>query len=866
MFSAATKSGKNPTGGGTTTDPQFNYVTALLHGDGTNGAQNNTFLDSSTNNFTITRGGNTTQGSLSPYGANWSNYFDGTGDYLNTTISALGTNNFTIEFWFYVTKTGVTQIIFDLRTPDTTNAGFDIYISSSNVLNVTTSGFFYITGTTTIVANKWYHCALIRSSLSVIQLYTNGVQDGPNSTYAGSSQNFTNTSLRVGYGAGAGYLQGYVSNLRVVNNTALYTSSFTPPTSPLTAVSNTSLLTCQSNWFVDNSPNVFTVTKNGDTSVQRFNPFSPATQTPQSYSGYFDGTGDYLTCSATVPATGTFTVEMWVYPTVTNTFQILFSQYIASNAGNFQIVWSDSLVRKFTVVVGATTVLTSTNTFALNAWYHVAVTRNSSNGMTLWVNGVSEATGTNSTSILQTSTYVGTRAALDGYYNGYISNLRVNNTAVYTTAFTPSTTPLTAITGTTLLTCQSSTFIDNSTNAFTITANGDAKPRAYNPFGFTTALTTGYSTAVNGGSAYFDGSGDYLTAASNAAFGFGTGDFTVEGWFNFTGTIGTYQRPWWFGDDNDNLELNTSVLKVGGATQGTLITGTTTILANQWYHIALTRASGVYKLWLNGVQQGSSATNSYNSSARTFTSMATSGAANPATGYVSNFRIVKGTAVYKSAFVPPLSPVTAITNTQLLLNGTNGGIYDNAMMNDYETVGNAQVSTTIKKYGTGSMFFDGTGDWLVAQSNAIYAFNTGNFTVECWLYINSLPTGVAGIVDTGLTVNANRFSLVLYSSGKIYIDNNTNLLISTSTLSTGQWYHIAAVRNGTGTNQTALYINGIQDKTATIATNFTDTNCRIGGTIDGFSLNGYIDDLRITKGYARYTANFTPPTAAFPNS
>jgi len=64
-------------------DPQFNYVSALLTGDGTNGAQNNTFIDSSANNFTITRAGNTTQGSVSPYGGNWSNYFDGSGDYLS---------------------------------------------------------------------------------------------------------------------------------------------------------------------------------------------------------------------------------------------------------------------------------------------------------------------------------------------------------------------------------------------------------------------------------------------------------------------------------------------------------------------------------------------------------------------------------------------------------------------------------------------------------------------------------------------------------------------------------------------------------------------------------------------------------------
>mgnify|MGYP003349823598 CR=1 FL=1 len=76
MFGASKTNSASTGGGG---DPQFDYVTLLLNGDGTNGGQNNTFLDSSTNNFTITRNGNTTQGSFSPYGNLWSNYFGGSG-------------------------------------------------------------------------------------------------------------------------------------------------------------------------------------------------------------------------------------------------------------------------------------------------------------------------------------------------------------------------------------------------------------------------------------------------------------------------------------------------------------------------------------------------------------------------------------------------------------------------------------------------------------------------------------------------------------------------------------------------------------------------------------------------------------------
>ena len=111
MFSAATKSGKTATAAAA--DPYFYDVPLLLSGDGTNGAQNNTFIDGSTNNFTITRNGNTTQGSFTPYGPAWSNYFAGSSDYLtatNNTAYAFGTGDFCVEAWVYLVSTPSGQI------------------------------------------------------------------------------------------------------------------------------------------------------------------------------------------------------------------------------------------------------------------------------------------------------------------------------------------------------------------------------------------------------------------------------------------------------------------------------------------------------------------------------------------------------------------------------------------------------------------------------------------------------------------------------------------------------------------------------------------------------------------------------------
>lgn len=305
-------------------DSKFNYVTMLLHGNGTNGAQNNTFTDSSTNNFTITRNGNTTQGTFSPYGSNWSNYFDGSGDYLNASANAaydFGTGNFTIEWWqFWNAAPSGYGTIYSNN-----------YATNPNIAIQTASGLtkyiVYMNGTSSTITESssaslgvWYHYAVVRNGTTVT-IYRNGVSTG-SVTYSGSVGSSTATQY-IGSDGGTWYISNsYVSNFRVVKGTAVYTSAFTPSITPLTAITNTSLLTCQSNRFIDNSTNNFTITKNGDVSVQRFSPFSPSSAYSTSViggSGYFDGSGDSLSVATTTTlsfGTGDFTIEGWVYKTV----------------------------------------------------------------------------------------------------------------------------------------------------------------------------------------------------------------------------------------------------------------------------------------------------------------------------------------------------------------------------------------------------------------------------------------------------------------------------------------------------------------------------------------------------------------------
>jgi hypothetical protein len=189
------------------------------------------------------------------------------------------------------------------------------------------------------------------------------------------------------------------------------------------------------------------------------------------------------------------------------------------------------------------------------------------------------------------------------------------------------------------------------------------------------------------------------------------------------------------------------------------------------------------------------------------------------------------------------------------------------MMNNLETVGNAQISTSVKKYGTGSMTFNGTTDYLVTYKALNLQMGGGNFTIECWIYPTS-RTGWRGIFSKG-NINQFEYSLGWEDSVLTARLNDNGSFTVTDTVNLNAWNHVAYVRNGTAFT---VYINGVSRGSTTSSTSFITTQSNepfLVGYYDFISnyayYVGYIDDLRITKGYARYTANFTPPTAAFPN-
>jgi len=518
---------------------------------------------------------------------------------------------------------------------------------------------------------------------------------------------------------------------------------------------------------------------------------------------------------------------------------------------------------------------------SVNTWIHVALVRNGST-FTPYLNGVAGTTSTSASAIYTNTspTIIGAAVnpTVNSPFTGYISNLRiVNGTAVYTATFTPPTSPLTAIANTSLLTCQSPTFIDNSTNNFTITAAGDSKPTIQNPFGFTSATTNGYTPSTIGGSGYFDGTGDNLITPNNSALALGAGDFTVEANFYLT-TSNTAQCILDFrtaaGSSTGFFLGIVDSGKIQVWNGGSAILSNAIVTTGRWYHLAIVRKSTTLTAYLDGVAVATNTSSSTN-----FTDNRCSIGSSPVdadvkiTGYLSDVRVVKGTAVYISNFVPPTQPLTAVQNTVLLTNMTSAGIYDAAMMNNMETVADAKLSTAVSKFGGSSMSFDGTGDYLILPAGQTGAFNTGNFTIEFWFYATTVAIANQAFIAqrTGDTVAVIGWSIRLGTStfAADISNGSTNYTLTHQTaVSANSWNHGALVRSGTSIT---LYLNGVANSSPqTVASNYilngSGSTIYIGYASSGSvisSFNGYMDDLRITKGYARYTSNFTPPTSAF---
>ena len=627
----------------------------------------------------------------------------------------------------------------------------------------------------------------------------------------------------------------------------------------------------QNNTFIDSSSNNFTITRNGNTTQGTFTPFSQT-----GWSNYFNGSTDFLSVASNAAfgfGTGDFTYEFFLYLTASpgSGAKYTLIDFRPSNTGtpHTAFVTNSSGTLYLGFYNGTSDVTSSSQPLTTNTWYHCAYSR-ASGTLRIYVNGQQAYSAANTIDYQASRPLIiGTSIVPSEYTPGYISNLRVTKGgALYTTTFTPPTSPLTTTVsaGTvSLLTCQSNRFIDNSSNAFAITTGGTPSVQAFSPF----APTAAYSTTTVGGSGYFDGNDSLVCSASGVttALAFGTGDFTLSCWcypLSFTGQNILDLRA------ANGPSFGTFYISSAGKLgvyDGSSFETSNTLTLNSWNYVVASRVSGTLRMFINGTQ-GYSAASSGNWNGGKIT-VGAHVDLNGAWfyGYMAGLRIVKGSGVTSSTV--PTSPETAITNTTFLLNYTNAGIYDATAKNVLETVGNAQVSTTQAKFGTTSIYFDGTGDNLYFTNSKVVNFGSSDFTIEFWIY-RAAASASSPMYSTsgGSKADVLAFdmsaggSLIVYataSGGSVWsILNGSGI----GTLSTSTWYHVALVRNGSTWKG---YLNG--------TAGFTVTNSSALASIDGFNigtngagggyLNGYMDEIRISR-YARYTADFTPPTTAFP--
>ena len=783
--------------------------------------------------------------SISP--KDYSVSFNSTSQYLtvpNNTAFDFGTGDFTVECWVYLTKynTGNYEPIFS-------NA-YLIYISD-------TGQTLYYNGSTNVVSgtagdvplNTWCHIATVRSGTTV-KIYVNGVQKATGTVSASIGSGSPN---QIGYWSSV-YFPGYISNLRVVKGTALYTAAFSPPTSTLTAIANTSLLTCLGGTIADGSTNAFTITNNGSALVSGEHPFG-------NYSMSFNGSSQYLTVPSNAlfaTGTGDFTVEAWIYHNgaapgvgVTND-RLIFGGFTNAPAQVFFLQNSNLAP----CLWDGTTQFTSTTALSGNTWYHIAWVR-ASNVLSIYVNGVS--TTLNSTSLTTNFTatrtsYIGKNdTANDKYFNGYISNLRfVNGTAVYTANFTPSTSPLTAITNTSLLTAQYAELFDASTNHFTITNNGSTPAITANPF-------DNYAYA-------FNGSSQYLTVASNTALGFGTGDFTVEFWVYPTANT----RQDWF-DLSDGVSRlliyhNSNAIRYyngSGSNVADRIIGTA-MTPNSWQHIAVSRVSGNSRLFINGNQSGSTYADSRNHATLPLTIGKDSapGGTTYSTGYMSNIRVVKGTGLYSANSTISTAPLTAVANTSLLI-AQYATLFD-ASTNHMTVTNNGAAPAVATNLFAGqnglknySGKFNGSNQWVeIAANHNIFAASSENFTIEAWVYMTSLPTNsmVCGWNKSGYD-----YFDITSTSASLNMNNTYNTNMSFS-FATNTWYHVAFSRTS---NIVKGFVNGnLLFTGSSDSAQFGDGTVTFGigrwYTTPNYYFPGYISNFRFIKGTGLYTSTFTP--------
>ena len=524
----------------------------------------------------------------------------------------------------------------------------------------------------------------------------------------------------------------------------------------------------------------------------------------------FDGANDHLDVGSAGDFnylhdnTGTWTAEFWVCPQVVNSRQTIFSTGGNSSSTGFclRIMASGSAGSSNGYLVGAQTSKSSdgnylywdseSTTLSANTWYHIAtVYDNTDETLKIYVDGkltnsgFSRTYGNFGSHSTNNSTYA-LNVGQEPYGNtmhlkGHLSNLRIlNGVKLYTSNFKPPMRELEVIPGTTLLTCQSKTSATlDASGSHTITSNGGPPANELTPGLLTPVPKAGAGSAITG-SVEFTGDPAKLEATSTD-FAMGDSDLTMECWFyNGVDTI-THMVQIDVDGGATNFSLATRDAAAGdvrflvrndsGSNLSDLVAGAGSATINMWHHLAATIEGTTTRLFLNGVLIKSGTI----SGTRTHTGEKLTLGANVANrylkGYLSNVRIVKGTALYTDDFIPPTRELKRVPGTVLLCCQDPDSALTEATGKTITGYGDLHEATDVEMLTNGSFAGGYSTEWE-AKNNANLSHSDGELTVTSTQNYSGvrvksayLPSLVAGrqyvmTIDLKSVTNTIRFGVV----------------------------------------------------------------------------------------------------------
>jgi hypothetical protein len=766
----------------------------------------------------------------------------------NTDVSYgnFPTGDFTMETWIKPTTLGASHVVCVYSSAFSTSASF--YLFSLEIQNSLVTGYvasgttkYSISDTTPIVVNVWTHVALVRQN-QTLRLFVNGVQVGTRSipNKLNSITSPAQPTLTVG-GEKNNTKQyiGYIANMRFNQGLALYTSNFDtiPVTDGVNISSPAPVSSITSQSLLPGSLTLLPAVYNASVPAENyFNSITLATSTDSPFLAgsenslnFVRSQSDYITTllnpnHITLIGDTDFTLEAWVKLNTIPTAGTWQNSFVLFRVG------SPSATDGYSLVINSTKIFINTyadavrleynHDMVVDTWYHIALVRKAG-AATIYKNGV--ATGpsmpfesTASTVYSYTlnanaNVYIGSETKQGAYFDGKISNIRfTRGLAVYTSDFSTSAPP----NGVDLSSPTPVSAITNTTGTGIWKSRAIALPSSNVPHPGVRSSTY-FDGNINEGITYrlpLDTPNVYLGK-----------NFTVECWVNVTevnNNVSIFSTSITSGSTpvnttaGDGLSLsfessNTQLVVKGDVT----IKSSFNLPLNTWVHIAVTRDAGTLNLYLDGVLNTTAAIPSsvINTVAVNVFRLGHRNGASPKSfsGYIADFRVVPGEAVYPVASFPttldtnalPVIPAKTITER-----------YKKNWSYTPFTVSSQSppsfTSDTISLLFTGGSY--NTGAFVTLDSN---------YTLEAWVNISSSPSNwgtpifTIGSLDIGVFNVGSSYRIRIldysgscrYDAGGILVNVPARIDSTTNVAQYNQWAHIAVCRKQ---NQFNIFVNG----------------------------------------------------------